>query len=431
VGGMRKPHAISLRTGIERPETTGDRPAHPKRWAGGFFALRLPASCSNSVRCLPLSDRIISGADTEDSVNWGSAQMIESIGLDEMSVEQLEIGGDDDAINRFKIEREAQKVEVVALKTEANALEERLKTLKERLDLVSLSPNERVKAEETRSGKPARDLNAGRDSSDQRIEAARDGSEFSAGSQVVVEPSIDASSRASGYQFVSNKSRIGGRISRSAARVFTAALIGAGATFAWQFHGDGAEEVVRTWVSSLGSLLPVSTTKSPLDVDAKQTDYTPAAKVSAQDAALPQPAPVPQTASAPAAPATSPTHSGEQLAAKQGQMSDNIATLQAVEPDIKQNASSPFLQNGTQLRPTPTTPTTIKGWTLRDVTNSAAVLEGPTGGIWRATSGDIVPILGRVNSIVRWGNRWIVATSRGIISMPVGQNASSPSLYRR
>ncbi len=354
-----------------------------------------------------------------------------------MSVEQLqnrtnnqhaELGRDDDAINRFKIERETQKVGMVALKTEADALEERLKALKERL--VSLVPNERPKAEEAGSGKPACDLNAGRNSSDQPIEAARDGSDFSEGSQVV-EPLIHAPPRNSGYQLVSNnKLWTGGRISRSVAHAFIVALIGASATFAWQFYGDGAKEVVRTWSSSLVSLLSVSMTKSPVDVVAKQTDDIPASKVSTQDTALPKPAPAPQTAPTPAAATTAPEHSGEQLAAKHEQMSDNIATLQAIEPDIKQNASPPPLQNGTQLTPTPATrPTTIERWTLREVTNGAAVLEGPTGGIWRATSGDIVPRLGRVNLIVRWRNRWIVGTSTGIISMPAGQSASSSPIH--
>jgi hypothetical protein len=72
----------------------------------------------------------------------------------------------------------------------------------------------------------------------------------------------------------------------------------------------------------------------------------------------------------------------------------------------------------TKLTRTPETkPTTIKGWTLREVTNGTAVLEGPNG-IWRATPGQTVPGVGRVDSIVRWGNRLIVATSRGLISTP-------------
>jgi hypothetical protein len=71
-------------------------------------------------------------------------------------------------------------------------------------------------------------------------------------------------------------------------------------------------------------------------------------------------------------------------------------------------------------RPTPfpeTRPTTIEGWTVRDVVGATAVLEGPDG-LWRATSGDQVPGVGRVESIVRWGGRWIVATNMGLISSP-------------
>ena len=71
-----------------------------------------------------------------------------------------------------------------------------------------------------------------------------------------------------------------------------------------------------------------------------------------------------------------------------------------------------------QLSPAPETrPTTIEGWTLRDVTNGTAVLEGPNG-TWRAARGDTVPGLGRIDSIFRWGNRLMVATSKGLISTP-------------
>jgi hypothetical protein len=69
-------------------------------------------------------------------------------------------------------------------------------------------------------------------------------------------------------------------------------------------------------------------------------------------------------------------------------------------------------------RPAPapeTRPTTIEGWTIREVVGGTAVLEGP-GGVWRAVQGDTVPGIGRIESVVRWGNRWIVATSKGLIS---------------
>ncbi len=69
-------------------------------------------------------------------------------------------------------------------------------------------------------------------------------------------------------------------------------------------------------------------------------------------------------------------------------------------------------------RPFPETkPATIEGWTVRNVVDATAILEGP-GGLWRAKPGDPVPGVGRVESIVRWGDRWIVATSGGLVSSP-------------
>lgn len=79
---------------------------------------------------------------------------------------------------------------------------------------------------------------------------------------------------------------------------------------------------------------------------------------------------------------------------------------------------SPSVQDRPRLTAVPETrPTTIEGWTIREVVGGAAVLEGP-GGVWRVTQGDTVPGVGRIDSIVRWGNRWIVATTRGLISTP-------------
>jgi len=51
------------------------------------------------------------------------------------------------------------------------------------------------------------------------------------------------------------------------------------------------------------------------------------------------------------------------------------------------------------------------------VNGDRVVLEGPEG-IRNVTRGDTVPGLGKIDSVMRWGNRWIVATSRGLISTP-------------
>ena len=64
-----------------------------------------------------------------------------------------------------------------------------------------------------------------------------------------------------------------------------------------------------------------------------------------------------------------------------------------------------------------TRPTTIEGWTVREVRGGTAILDGPDG-VWTVTRGDTVPGVGRIDSIVRWGNRWIVATANGLIATP-------------
>jgi hypothetical protein len=58
---------------------------------------------------------------------------------------------------------------------------------------------------------------------------------------------------------------------------------------------------------------------------------------------------------------------------------------------------------------------TVDGWVVREVANGTAVLQGPNG-VWKAARGDAVPGLGKIDSIVLWGNRWIVATSRGLVT---------------
>ena len=69
------------------------------------------------------------------------------------------------------------------------------------------------------------------------------------------------------------------------------------------------------------------------------------------------------------------------------------------------------------LMPAPETrPTTIEGWTVLDVRGgTAAILQGPDG-VRTVSLGETVPGIGRIDSIVRWGNRWIVATANGLIA---------------
>ncbi len=119
----------------------------------------------------------------------------------------------------------------------------------------------------------------------------------------------------------SDRPSIGRRMFRTLTRFFIAVIIGIGATLAWQSHGDAARDMVVARAPLLGWLLSVSTTKSP------------AVAATAPDP-LPQLVPLASNIDAV-------RRSVEQLAAKQEQMAHNIATLQAVEEDIRQKVSSP------------------------------------------------------------------------------------------
>jgi hypothetical protein len=126
-----------------------------------------------------------------------------------------------------------------------------------------------------------------------------------------------------------------------------------------------------------------------------------------------------------AVPAANGAGRGQEPARAASQKAAPPPTRDAATP--QQAAASPettasLSRERTRMSPRPvpvpeTRPTTIEGWTVREVVGGTVVLEGPDG-VWRAARGETVPGVGRVDSIVRWGNRWIVATSRGLISTP-------------
>jgi len=120
-------------------------------------------------------------------------------------------------------------------------------------------------------------------------------------------------------EVASDRPSIGRRMLRSLTRFSIAALIGVGATLGWQSYGDAAKEMVIARVPTLAWLLS-STTKPPV-------------------VATTSPGPVQQLEPL-AFNLDIVRRSVEQLAAKQEQMAQNIAALQAVEEDIRQKVSS-------------------------------------------------------------------------------------------
>jgi hypothetical protein len=106
--------------------------------------------------------------------------------------------------------------------------------------------------------------------------------------------------------------------------------------------------------------------------------------------------------------AVSPAAKAEAASPGGPRFSADPASTQANTPPIAREPIVPVAE---------TKPTTIEGWTVLDVRGGTAVLEGPDG-VRTAARGDTVPGIGRIDSIVRWGNRWIVATANGLIATP-------------
>jgi hypothetical protein len=96
----------------------------------------------------------------------------------------------------------------------------------------------------------------------------------------------------------------------------------------------------------------------------------------------------------------------------------SVPQQKSTSPKLADLASQP--QRKIPPRPVPvpeTRPITIQSWTILEVVGDGVILQGPNG-IWMVTRGGTVPGLGKVNSIVIWGKRWIVVTNKGLISTP-------------
>jgi hypothetical protein len=120
-----------------------------------------------------------------------------------------------------------------------------------------------------------------------------------------------------GDQVESRRPSIVGRMFRGLIRFIVTILIGVGATLAWQSYGDPAREMVVARAPTLAWLLPP--TRLP------QSSFA-------------SPGPAQQPASA-AYSLDAMRRSVEQLAARQEQMVQSLAALQAIEADVRQKMS--------------------------------------------------------------------------------------------
>ena len=137
------------------------------------------------------------------------------------------------------------------------------------------------------------------------------------------EPRAPSLPRFPEQQLAALRPSIARRALRTVARFSFVVLIGVGTTLAWQSYNEQAKEMVRTWVPPLGWLLPPSPTSNETS-----SEWGEKLKPIAVDLALVRRS-VEQVAI-----------DQRQLAAKQENIARDIATLQAVERDLRQNISS-------------------------------------------------------------------------------------------
>jgi hypothetical protein len=121
---------------------------------------------------------------------------------------------------------------------------------------------------------------------------------------------------------------VANRMIRSVSRFFAAVLIGVGLTLAWQSYPEQVNEVVASWAPPLASLLSASSPTKSAD-PAVSSEMAQQIKLIAADLAM-----VRRNIGQLAA-------NQDQFASKQQQISENIATLQQVEQDVRQQILSP------------------------------------------------------------------------------------------
>ena len=184
-----------------------------------------------------------------------------------------------------------------------------------------LPPNQRHRERGASTREWATDL----DAPSQGVDAASDDPAFYAAAPPVAPPSYAATRL--NYRVAKAKPSAGQRALRAVARFCFAVLIGIGGTLAWQSYGDQARAIVRTQAPSLGWLVPAAT-----------------AVPSAPAATLPQLAEQLKSVSLDLVVVRRALEQiaakNDQLAAKQVEMAQNVATLQDIEQNVSQQLAS-------------------------------------------------------------------------------------------
>jgi hypothetical protein len=175
----------------------------------------------------------------------------------------------------------------------------------------------------------ARDLDAERALSDQRIGVDPEEPEYYPGSPPVVPPSYARYSDIDGRPLSSRRSSGSKRVFRAAGRFAFAVIVGVVTTLGFQSYHDKASAMIRTAAPSLAWLLSVSATHPPVS-SATLPELVEQLKPISLDLAI-----VRRSLEQVAANQT-------QLANNQEQIVKNLTTMQEVEQEIRQGVRTPL-----------------------------------------------------------------------------------------
>jgi hypothetical protein len=106
--------------------------------------------------------------------------------------------------------------------------------------------------------------------------------------------------------------------------------------------------------------------------------------------------------------------------AQSGANKSDAALPKDTTKDTLKETTGSITPPSTAAAPLPPAPVpasgTVPGWAVRDVYRGVAMLQSRVGGMVEVEPGDVLPGLGRIEAIRRQDGRWVVITSKGMIT---------------
>jgi hypothetical protein len=288
-------------------------------------------------------------------------------------------------------------------------------------------------AESSRSNEPVRDPET-------LSSSFKDSAKIQAPEQArKTELAVDQSERVEAAQRTRPTSRrISAGIARSLIMASIGVLTGIAASSAWEAHSGEAKQMARSWALSL-----ISSANQYFTQTESKSEQNGGNSTVASTRESPQPSPAQNSAPLAAAEAVQQLKAMsqdlfsirdmlEKLAVAQEQMTKKMASLQAVEQEIKQKMSSALAAPAVPIVPTPIDPKRKNGpqaaapqqpprprlltdWWVTGTRNGTVFVEG-NDDIYQAAPGVPLPGLGPVKRIIHQDGRWAVVTAKGIIA---------------